>query len=326
MLERHPYLDRRPEYYFTYLNMSVNARCNNHCTDCCGYIDAGIQDIPIDKLRQVLKAVLADGNINEFYPSCYAEATLYPHLNEMVRFIGALGRPRLNVRQDTNCRIIPDGFIEAVNSVSCGYDVGCSLWAADRETYRKYHGADGFDTVVMNIRTYLHELDVPPSVSFPWISDSQGRAVLELLEPMIRDAGYKMQPLTSGTMPAQLNAHKAAGRVPVFIRNFTASDGETNRVYLPDGRVRDFLPFNNCDLLFKSVTIKANGNIMPCGGMDKDDRFALGSIYDYDEFTWNDLVALYHTDKARRFLAGNFSPGTFASDKCRTCTMRICNN
>lgn len=326
MLYKHPMLDRKVEYFFDYMAMSVNAKCNNGCQNCCGLIN-NTPDIPLEKLKQVLKAVLKDGNVNVLYSSYFAEATLYPYINEMIYYLEDLKKKTLFVRQDTNGKYIPDSFIEAINSVSYVFDLSVSLWTDNKEDYEQYQG-QGFDIVVENLKRYLKELKYPPSISAPYINEKQYNDLIAFLEPIINEAGYRMEIIKEDTRPRRLHAIKLSGAVPLYIRRYTQFVDTAEEVIVTDNETGKEIPkyrCNNCNLLFLSVNLLPDGSILPCAGTNKSKEFAIGNIFDYENFTWKDLVAMYYTPKARQLWEDNFTKGKYAFEKCKLCSARICN-
>nr|DAT58839.1 MAG TPA: putative Fe-S oxidoreductase [Caudoviricetes sp.] len=325
MVSSHPRYNAKPEYRLTYASLTFNSKCNAGCQNCCGQI-LNKPDMPLEKIKEVLDVVIQGLRIREVYPSCSAEMTLIPYINVIVKYMEKIKIPGLIVTQDTNGRVIPEGFIETLNSVTFTYHVSISIWGWDSESWNKYQGKGSFEKVTGNIRRYLLELKYPPTFSFPYITDEQYQKTLEFVKNLCAEYGYETKAITDGTMSNITNI-KNNGIIPVFIRKYSQRKNEESKsmgVY-EKGKLIDYIPFNNCGNLFSPICIDSLGNIYPCTGMNSYKPAIIGNVNDYSPFTYKNLIEILHGEKAMKYLHDNYTSGKFACDICKSCSARICN-
>lgn len=320
----HPRYNLRPEYRMYYASLSFNSKCNANCKDCCGEIING-PDLPLEKIKEILNVTIQGLRIKKIYPSCLAEMTLIPYVNDIVKYMEEIHTPGMAVSQDTNARFIPDGFIETLNSLTFSYHLSISIWGWDEESWNSLQGKGSFEIVVKNIRRYLKELKYPPTFSFPYITEEQYTKTLAFITELCKEAGYPVQTVTTQYSDAQsLAAIKSVGIVPIYIRKYSQHIADVTYVFNEQKKL-DFIPFNNCDNLFQAMTVDSLGNIYPCTGLYRHPEAVLANVNDYSPFTYKDMIDILHSEKAMKYLHDNYTPGKFTCDLCKTCSARICN-
>lgn len=324
MTSIHPRYNSRPEYRIHYASLTFNSKCNASCQDCCGEI-VNKPDMPLEKIKEVLNVAIQGLRIRKIYPSCLAEMTLIPYINDIVKYMEKIKIPGLIVSQDTNARFIPEGFIDTLNSVTFSYHISISIWGWDSESWNKYQGKGSFEKVTENIRRYLAELKYPPTFSFPFITDEQYEKTLEFVNGLCAGYGYKTEVVTENSDAPEMTAIKDSGIIPVYIRKYSQhrTDGLVD-VY-SGGKKIEYIPFGNCDNLYQALTIDSLGNIYPCTGMYRRPFAVLANVNDYSPFTYKDFLDIIHSEKAMKYLHDNYTAGNFACELCKTCSGRICN-
>lgn len=320
----HPRYNSRPEYRMHYASLTFNSKCNAKCQDCCGEI-INKPDMPLEKVKEILNVTIQGLRIKKIYPSCLAEMTLIPYVNDIVKYMEEIHTAGMIVSQDTNARFIPDGFIETLNSLTFSYHLSISIWGYDEESWNRLQGEGSFETVVGNIRRYLKELKYPPTFSFPYITDEQYTKTLAFITELCKEVGYQVQTVTTNSDAPEITAIKDSGIIPVYIRKYSQHVTENIVDVFCEQEKIDYVPFNNCDNLFQALTIDSLGNIYPCTGMYRKPFAVLANVNDYSPFTYKDLLDILHSDKAMAYLHDNYTAGRFACDLCKTCSARICN-
>ena len=316
---QNPRLNMRPELNIHYLVMSVNAQCSAHCLNCCGYVRDSIPPMKLEKVKEIIQACVIDGGIRYVFPSCTAEMTLHPDCVNIAKYLCSIQKPDLFMHQDTNARFIPDGFIEALNNAKNVYNLSVSLWGGNEKDFVYCQGEGDFNKTVENTKRYLAELKNPPQFSLPWVTKEQLTDALKLITKLIKDAGYKPLVLDKECRPSVMYANKLQGYVPICIRKFVAEEEKVNY----QGKNVDFVNFNSCTMLYDRVVIHIDGSIKPCLRVNYYKEHSLGNIYDYDPFTYKDLVNILNSEKAQGYIKRNFTPGEFACPECKNCTTRI---
>lgn len=320
----HPRYNLRPEYRMNYASLSFNSKCNANCKDCCGEI-INKPDMPLEKIKEILNVTIQGLRIKKIYPSCLAEMTLIPYVNDIIKYMEEIHTPGMAVSQDTNARFIPDGFIETLNSLTFSYHLSISIWGWDEESWNSLQGKGSFETVVKNIRRYLKELKYPPTFSFPYITEEQYTKTLAFVTELCKEFDYPVKTVTTQYSDAQsLAAIKSAGIVPIYIRKYSQHVADVTYVFNKQKKL-DFIPFNNCDNLFQAMTVDSLGNIYPCTGLYRYPEAVLANVNDYSPFTYKDMLDILHSEKAMEYLHNNYTAGKFVCDLCKTCSARICN-
>lgn len=317
MTTKHPKYNARPEMLFYSLVTNITDRCNRNCENCCGLKKKSNTDMPFEKLKEVIKAVLIDGNVKVFYPTCVAEGTLYPHIVDMIKYIDSFKKKSLIVREDTNAGFIPDGFIDAINSVGYTFDLSCSLWAWDKKSYKELMGGD-FDDTMNNIDIYLKKINHPISFGTPFINEEQFTKTSEVIKNIVEANGQKLV-ITENGGDYVLKDYHDRGFCTLYKRNYIS----TTELVTPEGK-KDCIPYNNCDALYKILNIALNGDILPCMRFSQECRVNIGNINDYSPFTWESVREIYNSEKAMKYWHDNYTPNCFAFDECSTCISRVC--
>ena len=323
-MTKHPRYNLLPELNMVYASLSFNSRCNGNCVNCCGQI-LNEDDMPLEKIKEILDVVIKRLRIKQVFPSCLAEMTLIPYVNDIINYIDEIRIPDLIVSQDTNARFIPDGFIDALNACRCIYHLSISIWGYDKESWESVQGKGSFEKTVKNIETYLRELKLPPTFSFPYITEEQYTKTVAFIKELCRRNGYEITVTNSNGSMQTITYIKKTGKVPVYVRRYSVNTGNYAEVY-ENGKKLDYISFNNCSLLFQGFFLDAQGNVYPCSSMYRNKEHILGNVNDYSPFTYKDLLEVLHSEKSREYIKRNFSSdGTFACDICEKCSGRIIN-
>lgn len=319
-----PRLRMLPEFNLRYASLTFNSKCNANCVDCCGQI-MNKEDMPLEKIKEVLNVVIQGVRIKRIYPSCSAEMSLIPYINEIVKYIDEIQTPGLFVQQDTNARYIPDGFIETLNSCTCNYNVSLSIWGHDEESWNSLQGKGSFELVLKNIKRYLKELKHQPTISFPYITETQYQNNISFVTELCKEFGYEIEIMSSNCDAPVISAIKDKGKIPIYVRRYTSHLEDRSAEIYDKGKRVDYIDFNNCGNLFGSMAIDSLGYIYPCTGTYNHPEHRLGNVFDYSPFTYKDLLEILHSDKAMNYMKGNFTAGEFSNNCCNRCTARICN-
>lgn len=311
------------ELYLRTLNMTINSKCNRKCINCCGEVK-NREDMKLSKIKEMLTACVDGGGINFVYPSCKAEMTLHSDCVEIVRHMHTFRRTKVIVHQDTNAGYIPDGLIQAINDCNFRYNLCMSIWAGEKELYKKLQGGD-FSETEKNARKYLENLKYPPAFSLPFINEEQVKSGLQFLKELC--AEYKKEIFVlEKAEEVKVDAVKREGKIPVFCRKYISYNDKTKLtdIYNKGKREDYYVSPNNCSMLFYGIYLNADGFLSPCQGVDRMEGMKLANVYDYNPITWQDIVKIYHTDYANKLRTDNKTPGKCAFEKvCPTCCTRI---
>lgn len=320
----HPKLFTKPELYLCQSALSFNSVCNADCLYCCGRITTE-PCMPLEKAKEVLKVVINDFRIKDVYPTCSAELTLYPHLLDIMKYVESLNVPYLKVTQDTNGRYIPKDFIEQMNSMKTYWTISISVWGYDEESWQKYQGKGDWSLFVSNVKRYLTELKTPPSFSMVCINEEQKEKTLEFITSISKDCGHEVFSMSDGRSDF-LKPLKENGIVPIVMRNFRSplTDGGISYVHPNDSpkECKDFIEFNNCNFLYRSIVMDSAGYIYPCLSVNGKKEYAIGNVFDYEPFTKDSLIEMIHSKKGMEWWEKNVTKGEVACDICKTCTTR----
>lgn len=324
-MTKHPRYNLLPELKMNYASLTFNSKCNGNCINCCGQI-INQEDMPLEKIKEILYVVIQGMRVKKIYPSCLAEMTLIPYVNDIVKYINDIRIPNLMVSQDTNARFIPEGFIEVVNNCDFSYHISISLWGYNKESWEENQGVGSYEKTLSNIETYLKELKNPPTFSFPYITEEQYSKTLKFIKDLCGKYGYKTEVLKENdNRVLAIEKIKDEGNIPIYIRRYSVHIEDYTDVYTK-GIKMDFIPFNNCDNLFQGISIDSLGYIYPCTGMYRKEEHILGNVNDYSPFTYKDFLTIIHSEKAINYIKKNFSlNGEFACSLCEKCSTRICN-
>lgn len=323
-MTRHPRCNLLPELNMRYASLGFNSKCNGNCINCCGRV-MNKEDMPLEKIKEVLYVVIKGMRIKQIFPSCFAEMTLIPYVNDIVRHIDEIRIPGLIVSQDTNARFIPDGFITALNECRFTYHISISMWGYDKDSWESVQGKGSFEKTVGNIETYLRELKNPPTFSFPYITEEQYVKTVAFVKELCMKNGYEIEIASNNGNMQYITHIKETGKVPVYIRRYSVNHGGYAEIF-ENGKRINYIPYNNCNLLFQGLFIDGQGNIYPCTGVVGDKEHILGNVNDYSPFTYKDLLGILRSEKSMEYIKRNFSSdGEFACGICKKCSGRIVN-
>lgn len=339
-----------------YAQIDFTGKCNNNCIGCSGRLNHTGTEIPLDKAKEVLDAVLAGMNIREIFVACQAEFTLYSHCIDIIDYIEDNFK-NVTVRQDTNGIFIPEGFIERLNSLkNIRYDLSVSLWGISEEGYLKFHRTNNLETVLNNIRRYLKEISNPNVVfrfSVPYWDENQFQSTISAIRSLCAEVGKEVQVTNTARIADVMPHNSTANSVAVYARcSFfdevvpmdycddtlgriytetvkTVKDGVTTeteqkrQVICKDwnGIRKPMSTDNNCSYLNNILLIRVDGGIAGCLGTTNYKEHDLGNIFDQPVTTdW--FKKIYTSEKRKRQCELNATTGAF--EACHRCISRIC--
>lgn len=331
----HPKILARPEFYIQQAATTFNATCNSHCLHCSGAV-TGEAEMPIEKAKEVMNMILYEMRIKDIFIACSAELTLYSNLLELVRFCDKEYLPYTRITQDTNARLIPAGFIEALNSMRNWWTISISLWGGNSEEWQTYQGKGDWENQVRNIERYLTELKIPPAFSMPAITDEQRESTLAFIISEVEKCGLKW---VIDTDPNSLSykRYKELGIVPINIRKYRGyagsnedkeADENGTGYYIHSresaGTVEEniYKDMNNCHFPYNSFFCDSSGYVYPCINENNNRESAIGNVNDYSPFNMKAYYEMMHSEKGIAFWKNNFIPGKFPCETCRNCPSR----
>ncbi len=324
----HPKILARPEFYIQQAATTFNATCNANCF-CCSGAKTGEAEMPIDKAREVMNMILYEMRIKDVFIACSAELTLYSKLLELIEFCDKEYLPYTRITQDTNARLIPEGFIEALNSMRNWWTISISLWGGNAEEWQKYQGKGDWEKQVENIERYLTELRIPPAFSMPAITDEQRESTLSFITRTVEKCGLKWA-VDCNPNSLSYRRYKEQGIVPVNIRKFRRYDGtETSEDYFVSSRESAgtvekniYRDMNNCHFPYNSFFCDSSGYVYPCINENNNRESAIGNVNDWSPFNMASYLEMIHSEKGMAFWKNNFIPGKFPCETCRNCPSR----
>ena len=339
-----------------YAQIDFTGKCNNSCINCCGKFNHTGTEMPLDKAKEVLDVVLAGMNIQEIFIACQAEFTLYSHCIDILDYLENNFKS-ITVRQDTNGILIPEGFIERLNSLkNIRYDLSVSLWGGTEEDYLKFHRTNNLETVLNNIRRYLKEI-VNPNVVFrfsvPYWDEDQFQSAISTIRSLCAEVGKEVH-LTRSAKVSDVMPHNSVAKTVVVYTRCSFSDvtvpadyvdDYTGKLYTEivktvkdgvtteteqkrlvtckdwDGIRKPILSGNNCIYLNRMLLIRVDGGVASCLGATNYKEHDLGNIFD-QPVTVDWFKKIYTSEKRKRQCELNATTGAF--EACRRCVSRIC--
>lgn len=287
------------------LNIELNSGCNQKCIFCPfhGKFAPNRPKPAVIKLEQV-KKLLEEAHrlgIGEKEVGFYlaGEAFLYKELAEVIAYAKQLGFKYTFVT--SNGALATPEKMKSV--LDAGLDsIRFSINAADRETYNEIHGTDDFDRVLNNIkfmRNYIDEkqLNVATSVSCV---------------------------ITKKTLGSQDRFRATFGAyvddilfIPVMVNRLKPDEDFLKEYRLIDESNAQINPEFICPMLFDTMYINANMEVVPCCDAYDDDCVFFDLKHDFNlEHAWNCDEYIRYRDI---FLKGADDEGTI----CSKCMLRM---
>lgn len=331
----HPKILVRPEFYIQQAATTFNATCNSHCLHCSGAV-TGEAEMPIEKAKEVMNMILHEMRIQDVFIACSAELTLYSKLLELIEFCDNKYLPYLRITQDTNGRFIPEGFIEALNSMKNWWTISISLWGGNSEEWQKYQGQGDWEKQTANIERYLTELKIPPAFSMPAITDEQKENTLSFITKTVEKCGLKWV-IDCDPNSISYKRYKEQGLVPINIRKYrgyVGSDDDVNaeksgsdyyihsRESASTVEENVYKNKNNCHFPYASFFCDSSGYVYPCINENNHRENAIGNVNDYSPFNMKAYLEMIHSKKGIEFWENNFLHGKFPCETCKNCPSR----
>ena len=287
------------------LNIELNNNCNQKCVFCPYHgehapIIPNPTVMPYEKAVEVLDAAKKIG-IGEkevgFYFS--GEVFLHKDLGRIVKHAKDIGYQYTFIT--TNGSLASKERMKEV--LDAGLDsIRFSINAADRESYKEIHGKDDFDKVLENIKfmhEYIQENSLKVATSISCVLTKKTANMQEEIRKQFGE--YVDDILFIPVMLNRLNCDKA------FIEQYQMIDDSKAQIN------PDFI----CPILFNTMYINANLEVVPCCDSYHDDC----TFYDLKEKL--DLEEAWMSEKFRRyrniFLIGADDKGTI----CENCMLRM---
>lgn len=312
-----------PELYVQQANISFNFQCNAKCSYCyCNLSNE--RYMSLEKAKEVANVVYDELRIKDVYISTQAEATIWPHLSELMLYINSLHIPHAYTTIDTNGRFIPDGLIELANvSSNVLWSVNVSLAGYDEESWQKYSGKGNWELFLENCRKYLSMLKTAPSFSIISFNEEQTDKAFAFVKDLCESCGKSAIELNNGNAADQYS-YKANGIIPVNVRKLVkkCSDGLLHSCERRDStKELDFVARSNCDLLLKELIVDGAGFVYPCSGVAGMKGYAIGNINNA-VFTKEAFFKMLNTKRAKKMWEENFTPHSLACNYCKQCWTR----
>lgn len=287
------------------LNIELNSNCNQKCVFCsfhgpyaCNEPKLAMMDL--EDVKKILDEAKRLG-IGEKEVGFYLSGEVFLHKNfvEIVKYAKQLGFKYTFITTN-GALATPEKMKEVLDA---GLDsIRFSINAADRDTYKEVHGRDDFDKVVENIRfmnKYIKEnnLNVATSISCVITKKTLGiqAKIREIFGELVEDILF---------IPVMLDRLK---KDEDFIQEYQIMDDSDSEIN------KDFI----CPMLFDTMYISANLEVMPCCEAYDDDCFFYDLKEDFDlEKAWN--CNTYQKYRSI-FLHGADDKGTI----CENCILRM---
>ncbi len=287
------------------LNIELNSGCNQKCIFCPFHGKYAPNRpkpavLPLDKVKFLLDEAHRLG-IGEKEVGFYlaGEAFLYKDLAEVIAYAKQLGFKYTFIT--SNGALANPEKMKSV--LDAGLDsIRFSINASDRETYREIHGMDDFDRVLDNVkymREYIDDnrLNVATSISCVITKKTLGiqKVFRETFGKYVDDVLF---------IPVMVNRLKPDDNFLEEHRLVDESNAQINS---------DFI----CPMLFDTMYINANMEVVPCCDAYDDDCVFYDLKNDLDlEHAWNSDEFIRYRDI---FLKGASDKGTI----CEKCMLRM---
>lgn len=287
------------------LNIEINNSCNQKCIFCPYHGKYAVKEpktavISFDKVKQLLEQAKALG-IGEKEIGFYiaGEAFLHKELINIISFTKQIGFKYTFLT--TNGALATPDKMKAI--LDAGLDsIRFSINASNREMYKMIHGKDDFEKVVENLKymnNYIKKNNLNVATSLSCVLTKKTMHIENEIKNMF---GQYVDDIMF--IPVYLGRLK---KNEVFIQEFQLLDDSKATIN------SDFI----CPLLFNTMYINANLEVMPCC-----EAYDSNSIF-YDLKKDFNLVNAWNSDKYRQY-RDIFLNGRDDSDTiCQRCILRM---
>lgn len=287
------------------LNIELNSTCNHSCVFCPfhgkyapnrPFLTAMEKKKAMALIDMAWKYGIGKKEIG-FYIT--GEPFLYKDLPEIISYAKKTGYEYTFIT--TNGALATPDRMKAV--LDAGLDsIRISINAADRKQYYETHGRDDFDTVIDNLK-YMHEyikensLKVATSISCVITRKTKGiqKKIKEIFGQYVDDILF----------------------IPVILRRLKSDERFVQEYQLIDDSQVGGKPDFICPLLFDTMYINANLEVVPCCEANDTDCVFYDLKQDFD------LKNAWNSAKYREYRNLYLHQDDLANTICENCTLRL---
>ena len=287
------------------LNIELNNTCNQECVFCPYHgpfsrkklVPASIPNSIVKNIIDQAAEVGIGSKELGFYLA--GEVFIRRDFEELVAYAKDRGFKYTFIT--TNGALAEPNRIKKV--VDAGIDsIRFSINAADARMYERIHGRDDFNKVVDNIkflRKYIDDNNLSVATSISCVITKKTKAIQNSIKMMFEE--YVDDILF----------------IPVILNRLNSTNEFRNEFELVDESKLEYIDEFICPMLFDTMYINANLEVVPCCDMYETEYAVYDLKKDFDlEKAWNSDRMHYYRDI---FLQGGSMDGT----RCSNCVLRM---
>ena len=288
------------------LDIDLTNRCNSKCPGCVGMRQSEKETLSITVIEKVLNQA-RDIGVEAVVYTGGGEPTLHPDLLSILDITKSL---RLEMAVVTNGIVLIDRLDILQSIVEHCTWIRISIDAGDREMYKRTHGVDRYDKVILGLQALSDEKKHQSSDITIGAAFLTGKQTIDGIAACCRDveaAGadyFYLRPFLGDTTPVDIERYRNGhnnGHFEVI--------GSKAYDHLEDKRKS----YSKCGFGWWVSVIMADGTVTWCCRTRCNPKYTLGNIYDDDletilkrrkdiEVDFKDCTILCRGDEVNKFL------------------------